>query len=66
MIPSAMVCTGVNFPAYRLGMMEAWLTLDIKRKLNIHPRFWVKPASSRASLRTSIKWQVANDRGHII
>jgi len=46
LIPSAIMRTGVKFLGYRLGRMEAWLTLGMKSKLSMHPRFWARSAPS--------------------
>jgi len=40
-IPSALVRTGIKLLGYRLGRMEARLSTEVKRKLSMHPRFWV-------------------------
>jgi len=39
-IPSAMLRTGIKFLGYRLGQMEARLSLGTKRRLSMHPKFW--------------------------
>jgi len=39
-IPSALLRTGIKLLGYRLGRMEARLTLDTKRRLSMHPQFW--------------------------
>jgi rhamnosyltransferase len=42
-IPSALMRTGIKLLGYRLGLMEARLTLNIKRRLSMHPKFWAEP-----------------------
>ena len=42
-IPSALVRTLVKFLGYRIGRMEARLSLRIKRQLSMHPMFWTEP-----------------------
>jgi len=39
-IPSALVRTGFKLAGYRLGRMERRITLTLKRRLSMHPRFW--------------------------
>lgn len=39
-IPSALIRTGVKFLGHRLGRVEARLSVRIKCKLSMHPRFW--------------------------
>jgi len=40
-IPSSLVRTLIKLLGYRLGRMEAWLPLNLKSRLSMHPRFWV-------------------------
>jgi rhamnosyltransferase len=40
-IPSALVRDGVKYIGYRLGQAEAWMSLYLKRRLSMHPGFWV-------------------------
>lgn len=42
-IPSAILRTAIKLLGYRLGQMEARLTLEAKRHLSMHPGFWAKP-----------------------
>jgi rhamnosyltransferase len=42
-VPSALVRTGIKLLGYRLGRMEAWLTLGAKRQLSMHSKFWSEP-----------------------
>ena len=42
-IPSALLRTGIKLLGYRLGRMEARLTLGTKRQLSMHPKFWSEP-----------------------
>ena len=40
LIPSAMWHTLCKYAAYRLGRLQSWLPLDVKRKLSMNPRYW--------------------------
>ncbi|MDB5363593.1 MAG: rhamnosyltransferase [Rhodospirillales bacterium] len=42
-LPSAGLRILVKYAAYRLGLMEARLPLNFKRKLSMSPRFWRRP-----------------------
>lgn len=46
LIPSALVRAGIKFVGYQIGQMEARLSLNLKRRLSMHPAFWVGPAKS--------------------
>jgi rhamnosyltransferase len=43
-IPSAIARTGLKLLGYRLGKMEARLSLQWKRRLSMHPAFWSQEA----------------------
>ena len=47
-IPSALARAGIKLLAYRLGQMEAYLTLSTKRRLSMHPQFWSDDSKKHA------------------
>lgn len=42
-IPSALARNGLKLLGYRLGKMEARWSPAMKRRLSMHPSFWIKP-----------------------
>ena len=48
-IPSALVRTFLKLAGYRLGRMEARLSLAVKRRLSMHPSFWIRPEQGKLS-----------------
>lgn len=40
LIPSALIRTALKLAGYRLGRIESKLSLEIKRRLSMHRRFW--------------------------
>src|SRR6202043_3593161 len=44
-IPSALVRTGLKIAGYRLGRMEARFSPQVKRRLSMHPGFWLSAAN---------------------
>jgi len=47
LIPSALLRNIMKFTAYRLGKMEHWIPLWLKRILSMHKNFWLNPHESQ-------------------
>jgi rhamnosyltransferase len=47
LIPAALLRTASKLLGYRLGRMEQRLAPQFKRKLSMHPNFWIKPISNK-------------------
>lgn len=45
LIPEAIVRTGFKLIGYKLGKMEHWLPLWLKRRLSLHPGYWIRSNS---------------------
>jgi rhamnosyltransferase len=46
-VPSAFLRTLTKLLGYRLGLMESKMTIEIKRRLSMHPKFWKNSEHSR-------------------
>jgi len=48
LIPSAFLRNILKFIGYRLGKMERWIPLWLKKRLSMHRNFWLKPHEPQA------------------